>query len=226
MKRQRLQCKEVWIDPDSGNKQPALNTCDLFQLFDYSVDQQTHLPYTCPFLKWDFILKKSTWLIEKLYFCITILQRAASVVLLRGQKAASCCISPSLLPPQAPKKQLTGPERCCLNLWRECSRRKTGKRWGRGKRKNDTTESPRTHPDNRSRLRVSRRVPLRQRSVCNSLRLGHRLRTVDAQDKINPKKCQLSSWNCKKDPNGLYGTTASLIPAPSQDWISRGNHTA
>lgn len=117
------------------------------------------------------------------------------------------------------KKQLTGPERCCLKLWRECSRRKMGKRWGRGKRKNDTTESTRTHPDNRWRLRVSRRAPLRQRSVCNSRWLGHRQRTVDALHKINPKKCQLLSWKCKKDPNGLYETAASLI-------FKVGNYTA
>lgn len=73
MKRQRLQCKEVCIDPDSGNKQPALNTCDLCELFDYSVDQQTPLPDTCPFLKWDFILKNQPdWLKSSIFaslFC-------------------------------------------------------------------------------------------------------------------------------------------------------------
>lgn len=83
--------------------------------------------------------------------------------------------------------------------------------------------NPRTHPDNRKRLRVSRRVPLRQRSVCNSLRLGHHQRTVDAQHKINPKKCQLSSWKCKKDPNGLYETSNSCHLAGLNKW---GNHTA
>lgn len=170
------------------------------------------------FLNW------STWLIEKFHFCITILQRAASAVLLRGQKAASCCISPSLLPPQAPESSTQGLKDAAspahyfsLSLWRECSRRKTGKRWGRGRRKNGNTQSTRTHPGNRRCLHVSGRMPEGRATVAEWV-ITRQQQTYSVKEIQKSASCQAAS--AKKDSNGLCESTACLISATSRDWIS------
>lgn len=73
MSRKRLQCKEVWMDPDSGNKQTAPCTHDLFQLLiSLFIPSTNTLAISMPFSEMGFHLKWSTWLIEKFHFWITV----------------------------------------------------------------------------------------------------------------------------------------------------------
>lgn len=111
------------------------------------------------------------------------------------------------------------PLQLTLSASRECSRRKTEKRWGRGGRKNDNTEFTRTYPDNRRCLHVSRRAPLRQGGAPDWV-----ITEEEQTQKIKsiPKTAGCQAVRAKKDSNGLCETTECLIPATYQGWISEG----
>lgn len=141
MARQRLQCKEEWMDPDSGIKQAALGTRDSFQPYSFFIGSfiNKHTRYL-HVLCWNGVLSEminlTDWKVPFLRHC-----SAASSVCgaAEGAEGSQLLHQSQSVASTGTRKQHTGLERCC----RSRSLFQPGKRWGRGRRKKMVIPRPR-----------------------------------------------------------------------------------